>query len=68
MVKVETGLESAIEELRTAINECTAATRVTSTIVLGQSMNQDVTNPTGAAKVLRHLDSVERYVRSDVND
>jgi hypothetical protein len=42
--------------------------RVNSALLLAQAMNLDMTNPTDAQKVLRHLSLVEKYVRSDTDE
>lgn len=63
-MKVETGLEAKIESLKAALDESTAAARVTNALILAQAMRADLTNPVDAQRVLRYLDSVEKYVRS----
>lgn len=67
-MKVETGLEAKIESLRVALDESTAAARVTNALILAQAMRADLTNPVDAQRVLRYLDSVEKYVGSDSHE
>lgn len=48
--------------------ETALSVRVNNALLLAQAMGLDMTKPTEAKKVLRHLSLVERYVRSDGND
>lgn len=66
-MKVETGLESALETLTAKIDEVLQATRATNMLLLANAMREDATEPVAGDKVLRHLASVERSVRSDKN-
>lgn len=63
---VETGLSEEIERQTAAIEEGVLAARVSNALLLAQTMRVDITQPLEAQKVLRHLRSVEQYVRSDV--
>lgn len=64
-MKVETELEEFLEALAYEIQAATAASRVTNALLLAEKMHVDITNPLAAQKVLRHLESVERYVGGD---
>lgn len=64
-IAVETNLEGLLEALTHAVEDATAASRVTNALLLANKMNEDIMSPVAAKKVLRHLDSVEKYIGSD---
>lgn len=65
-MQIETNLEGLLEALTHAVEDATAATRVTNAILLADSrLSVDIREPLEAAKVMRYLDSVEKYVASD---
>lgn len=66
-MKVDTGLESALDALTAKIEEVLQATRATNALLLAQAMGQDASEPVAAQKVLRYLASVERSVKSEKN-
>lgn len=47
--------------------EVALALRVNNALLLAQAMNLDMTKPLEAAKVLRHLATVEKYVGNDAD-
>lgn len=64
-IEVNTGLASQLEQLNTKTEEARLASKVASVLLLGSAMNLDATNPLEAQRILRHLKSVESYVRND---
>ena len=64
-MKVETELEGLLEALAHAVGDATEASRVTNAVLLADRLGVNITEPLQAQKVMRHLESVEAYVRSD---
>lgn len=65
-MKVETELEGLLEALAHAVEDAERASRVTNAILLAEKLGVDVTQPLQAQKVMRHLESVEKYVNGSV--
>lgn len=63
-IEVDTGLASQLEQLNTKIEEAALASKVASFLLLASAMNLDATNGVDAQRILRHLKSVESYVKS----
>lgn len=48
--------------------EVALALRVNNALLLAQSMNEDMSEPLAASRVLRYLANVETFVRNDSDD
>lgn len=64
-IEVNTGLADLIEKQVAASDKAARAARVVSAVLLANALGLDITKPLEAQRVLRHLESVERYVSSD---
>lgn len=64
-IEVATNLEGLLEALAHALEDATETSRVTNAILLADRLGVNITEPLQAQKVIRHLESVETYVRSD---
>lgn len=61
-MKVETELEGLLEALAHAVEDAEKASRVTNALLLAEKLGVNMTEPLAAQKVMRHLESVEKYV------
>lgn len=61
-IEVNTGLTDLIEKQVSASEKSARASRVVSAVLLARELGVDITSPLDAQKVMRHLESVEKYV------